>query len=77
MFGGEGLMLVRLDEPDLDARLAVAVKAAWDAAPTLSGTLREHARDQIAASARGFDRVFELVESNRRSGPRGEVEPCL
>lgn len=66
MFGGEGLTPLRLDEPDLDSRLAVAIRASWEAAPLLREQLRAAAAAQIATSTEGFERVFALVESSRR-----------
>jgi polysaccharide pyruvyl transferase WcaK-like protein len=68
MFGGGGLELVRLDEPDLGTRLDAAVEAAWERAPRVREPLRERARSQIEASRQGFARVFDLVES-RMPGP--------
>ncbi|MGH4008079.1 MAG: GNAT family N-acetyltransferase [Pseudonocardiaceae bacterium] len=65
MFRG-GLHLVRLGEPDLEEQLGTAIYAAWDQAPDVRLPLRERALAQIATSQRGFERVFELVETSQR-----------
>jgi polysaccharide pyruvyl transferase WcaK-like protein len=62
MFGGDGLRLVRLDEPDLDGRLDIAIREAWEAAPGLRQPRRDRAEAQIAASSAAFARIFDLVE---------------
>lgn len=65
-----GVHLVRLDEPDLDARLDRAIREAWAQAPRVREPLRARARAQIEMSERGFERIFELVERSRqRTGP--------
>ena len=61
MFGGHGLQLVRLDEPDLEENVTAATRAAWDRAPAVRSPLRERAEVQIELSRRGFERVFSLV----------------
>jgi polysaccharide pyruvyl transferase WcaK-like protein len=62
MFGGGGLRLVRLDEPDLDGRLDIAIRDAWEAAPRLRQPLRDRAEAQITASTAAFGQIFDLVE---------------
>jgi polysaccharide pyruvyl transferase WcaK-like protein len=62
MFGGHGLHLVRLDDPDLENRVASAARSAWDRASGIRTPLRERARAQIALSRQAFERVFSLVD---------------
>jgi len=62
MFGGEGLHLVRLDDPDLEGRVASATRAAWERATALRSGLRERASGQIELSKRAYERVFSLVD---------------
>jgi polysaccharide pyruvyl transferase WcaK-like protein len=62
MFGGRGLQLVGLDDPDLEHRVASATRSAWDRAAGLRTQLRERASAQIALSRQAFDRVFSLVD---------------
>lgn len=61
MFGGTGLELVRLDEPDLEDHLEQAVRSAWEHAPEVREPLRTAARDQIARSRGAYDRLAALV----------------
>lgn len=61
MFGGTGLELVRLDEPDLEDHLERAVRSAWERAPEVREPLRTAALDQIARSRGAYDRLAELV----------------
>jgi polysaccharide pyruvyl transferase WcaK-like protein len=65
MFGG-GLSLVRLDDPELEARLREAVRTLWEQAPVLRDGLRARAADQIRRSVALYDRIFELV--GKRAG---------
>ena len=69
MFEG-GLEPIRLDDPDLEHRLGQAVRTAWDRAGELREPLRARAREQIAASQQGFERVFALVEHTDRLANR-------
>jgi polysaccharide pyruvyl transferase WcaK-like protein len=65
MFGGIGLELIGLDDPQLEQRLDTAIRAAWTKAPEVREALRQQARAQIEASKKAFDRVFQLVESRQ------------
>jgi len=59
---GTGLRMIDLRAADLEDSLAGAIRSAWREAPEFREPLRARARDQIAASKEGFDRVFRLVE---------------
>ncbi|MGV9414106.1 polysaccharide pyruvyl transferase family protein [Nocardia sp. NPDC003693] len=61
MFGG-GVRLIHLDDPDLGDLLAAAVRAAWDEAESVREPLRAKADEQVAASLRGFERMYALLE---------------
>jgi polysaccharide pyruvyl transferase WcaK-like protein len=65
MFGGIGLELIGLDDPQLEQRLDTAIRAAWTKAPEVCDALLQQARAQIEASKKAFDRVFEFVESRQ------------
>jgi polysaccharide pyruvyl transferase WcaK-like protein len=60
---GQGLALVRLDDPDLEQTLTVAIDQAWRTAPEVREPLRTRAREQIDASRAGFDRVAGLTQA--------------
>jgi polysaccharide pyruvyl transferase WcaK-like protein len=62
MFGGHGLHVVRLDEPDLEDRVASAARAAWERAPDLRSQLRRRANAQIELSVNAFERVCSHVD---------------
>ncbi|GAA0907384.1 polysaccharide pyruvyl transferase family protein [Pseudonocardia zijingensis] len=62
MFGGEGLELVRLDDSELEGRVASAARAAWERAPELRSGLRERASAQIELGRAAYERVFSLVD---------------
>lgn len=62
MFGGQGLQVVGLDDPDLEERVASAARAAWERAPEVRAPLLERASTQIELSKKGFERVFSLVD---------------
>jgi hypothetical protein len=53
--------VVHLHGPDLEERLATAIRAAWAQAPDVRGPLRERALAQISASRQGFERAFAVV----------------
>ena len=59
-----GLTLIDLREAEFEHRLAAAIQSAWQRAPELRKPLRARARAQIAASKKGFERVFRLVEES-------------
>ncbi|WP_433503798.1 polysaccharide pyruvyl transferase family protein [Pseudonocardia halophobica] len=59
---GDGLSIVRLDEPDLQSRLSSAVADAWEKAPALREPLRIRADEQVARSRDAFEQVFAAVE---------------
>ncbi|MEC3955843.1 polysaccharide pyruvyl transferase family protein [Nocardia sp. CDC153] len=61
MFGG-GVRLVHLDDPELNAHLPAAIRAAWDEAPVLREPLRASADAQVLASRAAFERLFGLLE---------------
>jgi polysaccharide pyruvyl transferase WcaK-like protein len=58
---GQGLTLVRLDDPCLEQTLAMAIDEAWQAALVVREPLRARARMQIDASRAAFDRVVTLT----------------
>ncbi|CRK49502.1 Polysaccharide pyruvyl transferase [Rhodococcus sp. RD6.2] len=60
-----GMRVVRVDSTDLESALAGAITELWNAAPRLRDGLRASARDQVAASRAGYERVFRLVEADR------------
>ncbi|MHA6616949.1 polysaccharide pyruvyl transferase family protein [Pseudonocardia sp. DLS-67] len=62
MFGDDGLHLVRLDDPDLEGRVAAAARSAWEQATVLRSPLRERASTQIELGKEAYERVFSLVE---------------
>ncbi len=59
---GQGLIHIRLDDPELADRLAAAVATSWSVAEDVRQPLRGRAREQIALSREGFDRVHALLE---------------
>ncbi|NNH70789.1 polysaccharide pyruvyl transferase family protein [Nocardia uniformis] len=61
MFGG-GVRLIHLDDPELGAQLAIAIREAWKAAETVREELCVRADEQAAASREAFERLFELLE---------------
>ncbi|MFI6865276.1 polysaccharide pyruvyl transferase family protein [Nocardia sp. NPDC050406] len=61
MFGG-GIRLIHLDDPELEQRVATAVREAWKEADSVREALRAAADDQVAASRQAFERVFTLLE---------------
>jgi polysaccharide pyruvyl transferase WcaK-like protein len=67
---GQGLTLVRLDDPGLEQTLAVAIEQAWRTAPDVREPLRARARQQVDASRAGFDRVAGLTQL-RAAAPVG------
>jgi polysaccharide pyruvyl transferase WcaK-like protein len=67
---GQGLTLVRLDDPDLEQTLTVAIDQAWRTAPDVREPLRTRAHEQVEASRAGFDRVAGLTQA-RMATPVG------
>jgi polysaccharide pyruvyl transferase WcaK-like protein len=67
---GQGLTLVRLDDPGLEQTLAAAIEQAWRTAPDVREPLRARARQQVDASRAGFDRVAGLTQL-RAAAPVG------
>lgn len=61
MFGG-GMQLVHLSDDNLSDRLDSAIRAAWATTDDARAELRARAVDQIDASKRAFDAVFDLVD---------------
>ncbi len=61
---GQGLTLVRLDDPELEQTLVTAIDRAWQAAPVVREPLRAAARMQIDASRAAFDRVATLIQEH-------------
>ena len=59
---GQGLTLVRLDDPRLEQTLARAIDQAWLTALALREPLRARARMQIDASRAAFDHVAALTQ---------------
>jgi polysaccharide pyruvyl transferase WcaK-like protein len=59
---GQGLTLVRLDDPCVEQTLATAIDRAWQAAPVVREPLRAQARRQIDAGQAAFDRVAALTQ---------------
>jgi polysaccharide pyruvyl transferase WcaK-like protein len=72
MFGGIGLELIGLDDPQLEQRLETAIRVAWTQAPQVRETLRQQALAQIEASKKAFESVFQLVESQPRAADPAE-----
>jgi polysaccharide pyruvyl transferase WcaK-like protein len=72
MFGGVGLELIGLDDPQLEQRLDSAIRVAWTQAPQVRETLRQQALAQIEASKKAFESVFQLVESQPRAADPAE-----
>ena len=60
---GQGLTLVRLDDPCLEQTLAIAIDRAWQTALVVREPLRARARMQIDASRAAFDRVAALTQA--------------
>ena len=60
---GQGLTLVRLDDPCLEQTLAMAIDRAWLTALVVREPLRARARMQIDASRAAFDRVAALTQA--------------
>ena len=60
---GQGLNLVRLDDPCLEQTLATAIDRAWLTALAVREPLRARARMQIDASRAAFDRVATLTQA--------------
>ena len=60
---GQGLTLVRLDDPCLGQTLAMAIDRAWQTALVVREPLRARARMQIDASRAAFDRVATLTQA--------------
>jgi polysaccharide pyruvyl transferase WcaK-like protein len=60
---GQGLILVRLDDPCLEQTLAMAIDRAWLTALVVREPLRARARMQIDASRAAFDRVATLTQA--------------
>jgi polysaccharide pyruvyl transferase WcaK-like protein len=80
MFGGVGLELIGLDDPQLEHRLDTAIRAAWTRAPQMRDALRQQAVAQIEASKEAFECVFQLVESQPRAADPaeyGQVEAAI
>ena len=61
MFEG-GVELVHLDDPALENTLTKAIRASWEAAPSVRAPLLARATVQIAASREVLERAFQLVE---------------
>lgn len=59
---GQGLTMVRLDDPRLEQTLPAAIDQAWQNAPAVREPLRAQAREQIDASRAAFDRVAALTQ---------------
>jgi hypothetical protein len=59
---GQGLTLVRLDDPRLEQTLPTAIDQAWLTALVVREPLRARARMQIDASQAAFDRVAALTQ---------------
>jgi polysaccharide pyruvyl transferase WcaK-like protein len=64
---GQGLTLIRLDDPDLEPALTAAIDQAWRAAPGVREPLRDRARLQIEASRAAFDRVAGLTQARAKA----------
>jgi hypothetical protein len=60
---GQGLTLVRLDDPRLEQTLPLAIDQAWQSALDVREPLRARARMQIDASRAAFDRVAALTQA--------------
>jgi polysaccharide pyruvyl transferase WcaK-like protein len=60
---GQGLTLVRLDDPCLEQTLAMAIDQAWQAALVVREPLRARARMQIDASRAAFDRIATFTQA--------------
>ena len=60
---GQGLTLVRLNDPCLEQKLAMAIDRAWLTALVVREPLRARARTQIDASRAAFDRVATLTQA--------------
>jgi polysaccharide pyruvyl transferase WcaK-like protein len=60
---GQGLTMVRLDDPGLEQTLATAFDQAWQAALVVREPLRARAQMQIHASRAAFDRVAALTRA--------------
>jgi len=58
---GQGLTMVRLDDPHLEQTLPIAIDQAWLNAPAVREPLRARAQEQIDASRAAFDRVAALT----------------
>jgi polysaccharide pyruvyl transferase WcaK-like protein len=59
---GQGLTMVRLDDPRLEQTLPMAIDQAWLTALAVREPLRARARTQIDASRAAFDRVAALTQ---------------
>jgi polysaccharide pyruvyl transferase WcaK-like protein len=59
---GQGLTMVRLDDPRLEQTLPMAIDQAWLTALAVREPLRARARMQIDASRAAFDRVAALTQ---------------
>ena len=64
---GQGLTLIRLDDPDLEPALTAAIDQAWRVAPGVREPLRDRARLQIEASRAAFDRVAGLTQARAKA----------
>lgn len=64
---GPGCGVVFLHDPDLPARLACAIDEAWQCAGQIRPQLLAAAARQVELSHAAYRRIYELVESRRKS----------
>ncbi|OZM79403.1 polysaccharide pyruvyl transferase [Pseudonocardia sp. MH-G8] len=74
MFGGNCVELLRLDDADLEERVAAAARSAWQRAPEVRLRLRESAATQVDLSNEAFDRVVALVDEGQSRPTAPEID---
>lgn len=63
MFGGTGIVTLRLDDPQLRDRVAAELRRLWQEAPGLAEPLRAAAARQVSLGRAAYERVYDLVDA--------------